>query len=173
MKKIVPILAAMLCLLSACTAHTPKMLYVTDEIESIPAGCIKYSISLCLPEGTIESVFADNGDLRMYEAPDGSWFATTQIIKGCTAQEAIRQMTGFAPESLGMLCTQSMSMPEYRFSWCTEGENGLLSCTGIVAEDAQYCYCLSFCAQEDAAKACTEARQTVMSGFGLYYDEGF
>lgn len=173
MKKVIPMLAAVLCLFSACTAHTPQMLYVTDEIDALPEGSIKYQISLCLPEGTTEAAFADNGDFRMYEAPDGSWFVTTQIMQNCTAQEAIRRMTGFSPEALALLCTQSMSMPEYRFSWCSEGENGLMTCTGIVAEDKEFCYCLSFCAEEAAAKDCAKVRETVMSGFGLYYDEGF
>ncbi len=165
------ILAAVV--LSGCAVQAPERLVLHDEIEVLPAGTVKYSIRVDLPEGMTEAVSGNTGDERIYESADGTYFVVTQILKGCSAEEAIRQMTGYTPERLGMICTENMSMPEYRFSWCADGENGMLTCSGIVAEDSAYCYCLSFCAEEQHTKECAAARQQVMSGFGLYYDEGF
>lgn len=160
-------------LLSGCTAQTPELLIVKDEVETFPDSAVKYSIRVELPDGMTEAVSGGAYDERIYESEDGTYFVVTQILRGCRAEDAIRQMTGYDPENLGMIRTESSSVPEYRFSWCANGENGILTCSGIVAEDDAYCYCLSFCAEEQYAKACASAREQVMSGFGLYYDEGF
>lgn len=173
MKKILLIILLTTMLLSACAAPEKELLTVNDAIETLPAGAVKYSISVCLPQGMTEAVSAADADRRIFESDDGTFFVVTEVMKGCSAQDAIRQMTGYAPERLGMICTRTGSLPEYRFSWCANSENGMLTCTGIVAEDDAYCYCLSFCAEEANAKNCEQAREQVMSGFGLYYDEGF
>lgn len=173
MKKIRLFVLLTVFLLSGCAVQAPECLILRDEIETLPVGTMKYSISVNLPEDMVEAVSVKNSDQRMYESADGSYFVITEVMTGCTAEDAIRQMTGYDPESLGIICTKNMSMTEYRFSWCANGETGILTCTGIVVEDAAYCYCLAFCADEQHAKECADTRQQVMSGFGLYYDEGF
>ncbi len=169
--RLMAILAA--ALMSGCAVQAQDTLVLQDEVENFPAGTVKYSIRVDLPEGMAEAVSGTTDDERIYEAADGSYFVVTQILKHCSAEDAIRQMTGYAPEHLGMICMETMSMPEYRFSWCADGENGMLTCSGIVAQDDVYCYCLAFCAEEAHTKDCASAREQVMSGFGLYYDEGF
>lgn len=173
MKKVLLLILMICVLLCSCASVQAERLTVNDEIETFPDGTKKYSISVSLPEGMAQAVSAGNDDRRIYESADGTYYVVTEILCGGSAEDAIRQMTGYAPESLGMICTDHMSMPEYRFSWCSDGENGILTCTGIVAEDEAYCYCLAFCAEEAYAKQCTEERAQVMSSFGLYYDEGF
>lgn len=173
MKKIFLLSVLMMLLLCGCAAQKAEKLVICDEIETVPEGCLKYSICVSLPDGMTEAVIAEDGERRLYEAEDGSFFVVTEVLPNCTAKEAIRHLTGFGAEKLGIMKTQSSSVPEYRFSWCSEGENGDLVCTGIVAEDEAYCYCLAFCAQQEHSKECAAAREQVMSGFGLYYDEGF
>lgn len=173
MKKICLLTVLMMLLLCGCAKTQSAKLVLTDEIVNVPDGCMKYRICVSLPDGVTEAVAAADGDRRLYEAADGSYYVVTEVLPNSTANEAIRQMTGFDAERLGTMKTQSSSIPEYRFSWCTEGENGNLICTGIVAEDEAYCYCLAFCAEEAHSKDCAAAREQVMSGFGLYYDEGF
>lgn len=173
MKKTVLVLLMTVLLLCSCAKTEEARLVLSDEVETLPAGCRKYQISVCLPAGMTEAVSAQSSDQRLYESEDGSYYVVTEIIKDCDAQQAIRRLTGFDADALGTIRTEAMSMPEYRFSWCTEGETGSQTCTGIVLEDTAYCYCLAFCADEAAAKACADVRNQVMSGFGLYYDEGF
>lgn len=173
MKKIHLFIVLAAVLLSGCAAAQPERLVVNDVVETFPAGTVKYTISVSLPEGMTEAVYGGSSDKRMYESADGTYFVITEVLPRCSAEDAIRQMTGYKAEDLGMICTRNMSMPEYRFSWCTDGEHGMLTCTGIVVEDAAFCYCLSFCADEQQAKNCAAARDQVMSGFGLYCDEGF
>ena len=170
MKKHLTVILLTAGLLCGCAAEETARFVVSDEIVTLPAS---YSISVCLPEGMTEAVSAQGDARRLYESADGSFYVVTEVCPNCTAAEVIRQMTGSDAEQLGALCTQTMSMPEYRFSWCMEGESGTLTCTGIVVEDAAYCYSLQFCALEERAKACAKEREQVMSGFGLYGDEGF
>ena len=173
MKKAMLVFILLIGLLTGCAAEETARFVVSDEIVSLPAGCTRYGISVCLPEGMTEAVSAQSDARRLFESADGSYYVVTEVCPNCTAEEVIRQMTGSDAGTLGALCTQNMSMPEYRFSWCMEGENGMLTCTGIVVEDTAYCYSLQFCVREDAAKACAQAREQVMSSFGLYGDEGF
>lgn len=173
MKRILLLCAVLAVLLSGCARTEPEKLILTDEIVTLPEGCIKYQITVCLPEGMIEAVSAPQDDCRMFEASDGSYYVVTQVHQGKKAEEVIREMTGSDAKQLGALCTQNMSMPEYRFSWCMEGENGMLTCTGIVVEDEVYCYSLEYCVQEQSAKACSAAHEQIMSSFGLAGNENF
>lgn len=171
MKKTVIVFGLIVLLMTGCAQKERACFYVTDELISAPQK--HYSISVCLPEGMLETVSGVQNECRLFEAPDESYYVVTQVLQDCTAAEAIRQMTGEDAKSLGALCTKTMSMPEYRFSWCMEGETGMLTCTGIVAEDEDTCYCVEFCAQENQAKACASQREQVLASFGLYEDEGF
>lgn len=173
MKRALVMLFLAVLLLAGCAKKESSRFVLSDVIITEPAGCEHYTISVCLPAGVIEAVSTVGDTGRLYEAPDGSYYIVTQVLSGCTAADAIRQMTGSDAKSLGALRTMAMSMPEYRFSWCMAGEQGMLACTGIVLEDQNTCYCLQFCAQEDKAKDCATQKEQVLSGFGLYKDEGF
>lgn len=173
MKKIAALCVLMSILLCGCTTQNTERLVITDEIATVPRGSIKYRIHVSVPQDVTECVSAMQDDARLFEAADGTYYIVTEVLPNCTAGEAIQRMTGESAEALGAMCTKNMSMPEYRFSWCMEGENGMYACTGIVVEDEAYCYTLEFCAQEAYTKQCAEVRRQVLSGFGLYADEGF
>lgn len=167
MKKVCVFTVVLLLLLSGCAKTEKKRFIVSDEILTDCNQTEKLQITVCLPEGITEAVSAVTDDCRLFEAADGSYYVVTQVLTGQTADKTIREMTGADPEAIGALRTINNSLPEYRFSWCMEGENGLLSCTGIVVEDQDYCYALQFCAQEEASKECIEAKQQVLTSFAL------
>lgn len=166
MKKVLVVCGILAMLLCGCSKESVPLLVLADEVPSLP-NTQKYQISVCLPDHMTEAVSSSTDDSRLFEAPDGSYFVMTQITSGQTAEETIRQMTGFDAKQLGAMKTKNMSLPEYRFSWCTEGENGMLTCTGIVVADEDFCYALQFCAREEAGKDCADARKQVLSSFSL------
>lgn len=171
MKKIVIWFLLLIGMLSGCAKEEPVLFIVTDEIMAENDGHLQYNIQVRLPDDTVEAVSSLTDKTRMFEAADGKYYIITQVLENCNAEEAIKNITGFDAEKIGALCTQMQAMPEYRFSWCAEGENGMLSCTGVVVEDDHNCYCLEFFVQEQYAKECAQVREQIMSSFGLYLDE--
>lgn len=173
------VLCLLLCLLLVGCAAAPaaEVFYVEDREEpSAEAAAAPpepaYVVSFSVPEDATLAADATDG-ATVCKADDGSYTIAATVLPGLCAADALRVQTGLSPQALRPLCTERLGMPFYRYVWCEQCGEQTLVCTGALYEDADCCYCLCFCAAEDAVLRLREIRDSVLESFSLNADEGF
>ncbi len=147
---------------------------VDDELPAWAEDTeLRYSISFAVPDGSLLPADGMGDGTIVYEAEDESYTIVANTTWGQSPQQIMTAMTGYSVEQLQPIKTQRYGMDEYRFSWCSTGEEGTLVCTGALLADENYCYSLQFRVKESAAKETAACREQVMSSFSLNYDEGY
>ena len=151
MKKLLPAALAALILLTGC-AGTEAWETVSDTL----GGVVEASAS-APGEEPFDIIFSVPTD-AVLETPD--------------IDEVVRELTGFLPDAVEKVKTERFSMPEYRFVWYSESEEGGYLSRAAVLTDAEYSYALVFSARAETGTQYSACRDEVLSSFGLYTYEG-
>lgn len=166
------VISLLLALLAGCAAPQTADVFTVDD-ELLPELRPTFRIVFAMPTDAVLSVSSDDGLQSCYTAEDGRYTIQTAIRPGVRAEQAMQDMTGFSAEELSPIRTRRMGMAQYRFSWCSGDDDGVLICTGAVLEGEDACYCLSFMTTENRSRDCRELQMQIMDSFSLYEDEGF
>lgn len=163
--------ALALCCLTGCS-H-PAWETVEDPAEAVSSVHWideAYRVEISLPEG-IEPVFEEKAQ-TLYSSQHGDFEIQTRTYLASSPDEAIQSLTGYEAQALTVLQTQRSGMPEYRFAWIAQGEQGSRVCRADLVMNGTECYAVVCSTNEDAGNAYQDQMRYVFSTFGLSADEG-
>ena len=151
----------LLMVLAGCSAAPT---WETVEDISLPeiVQPAAYEIQMALPDGAELLWETDSGkqyQLNHMEIESIRYYASD-------LDAAVEYVSGFAADRLDILETSRFGMPEYRFAWCSQTEEGARLYRADLVMDGSTCYALICSAPEDAGEFHDQARQ-VFSSFGL------
>ena len=107
----------------------------------------------------------------LYETADGSWQVQTQTFLAADLDTAVRYLSGYEADRLTILQISRFELPEYRFAWYSQTEEGGRLCRGDLVMDGTVCYAVISSTLETAGDTYTEQIQQVFSSFGLSHGE--
>ena len=70
-----------------------------------------------------------------------------------------------------MLETERFGLPEYRFAWASESDEGTFVSQAALVEDGSYYYALVFSVREGLGGQYADCAEAVFSSFGVYGNE--
>ncbi len=166
-KKLIAVLM-MLVLLTACGAET-KSETVEDGLLDVKSK--PYTIVISVPEDVTQETFGDAEQGCWYEAADGSYTITTEILDATTVEEGIEAISGIPADRLNVMELHHRPMPEYHFAWASAGEeqDTVSRCAMIASED--YYYVLTVNHRPGLGETQRKMVEQVFSSFCLAADE--
>ena len=145
MKKIVWILAAMLCF-SGCMGNTePVMETVADGIVE-PVAAEPKPMAVWLPDDAASQTMAEGE--RCYTWDDCE--LRLQTLAGGDILDTLSRLTGQDPQKLTVMEYERDGLHLYQTVWSMTGEEGITLGRCMVADDGSYHYCISLTSPEDA-----------------------
>ncbi len=150
--------------LTGCSA-APVFETVEDFMPVSPVSTWQeeaWEISVDLPQEA--QLTGTDGDTCLYEI--GELEVLTSRFLAANLDDAVKQLSGFAPDRLNILQTTRFSMPEYQFAWYSQTAEGGRLCRADLVMDGVTCYAVVCTAPEDMAAFHDSTRQ-VFSTFGL------
>jgi len=174
MKKLWCLLLAGLLLLSGCAAE-PAWETVNDENTAAAsaeerAPC---SIRFGVPEDAAEQMISPDGTRNVYTQAGGDYEIVSEVIPAESLDEAVRHVSGFGADEVQLLETTRFGLPEYRFAWSDESDEGRYVSRASLIRDGSYFYSLVFSVREGLFDKYSDCAAAVFSSFGLYGDEEF
>lgn len=160
----------MIVLLSGCSVKSEAALEtVTDglETESPAPYCIVFSV----PEGMTQETFGEDGRCAVYEAENGDYTITTEILDATTVEGAAEQISGIPAERLDILTLAGNSMKEHHFAWSSTGEERETVSRCALMESADYYYVLTMTERTGLGGSLDETADAVFSSFCLTSEE--
>lgn len=129
--------------LSGCSVkETLSLEYVTDELIEPPFPA--FYMAADIPHGTFLTDSCKDGCCALYEHEN--YEVMQEVFPAESADEAFRYLTGRTADELNPIKASAFPQEEYRFSWTAAGENGPVSCSGLLFFDGSHCYSLCiFC----------------------------
>jgi len=170
MKKLVVLALFTLCL-SGCSQ--PAWETVEDQIPAVQTASWlqnTYKIHVGTPENL--KILEEQKDWNVYSTNHGDFEIETRTFLSSSAEAAIKELTGIAAENLTILETRRFDLPEYRFAWVTQTEQGSRVCRADLVMDGTDCYAVICSTVEDVANQYDDEIRYVFSTFGLSADEG-
>lgn len=156
--------------LCGCTGGLP-METVGDILpESIPASQL-LNLYFEVPEDAIQAADAGDG-VKVYEQREGK-YTITQSTLSCGAEEAVKQLTGYAYAKLSPVKTRQSGMDRYDFVCTNAMDGGLYVCRGAVLTDGSRCYSLLMETPEQEAGKLQPCMDRVFGTIAFSEDEGF
>lgn len=148
MKKLLSVLFCFLVAgLCGCSAgQTQEVFCVSDTLECVQSPA--FYLSADIPQGTFLSTACNEGRCALYTHED--YEIMQEIFYAEDLDAAFRHLTGRSRFELAPICVSSFPQEEYRFAWAAAGEEGALSCCGMLFFDGE-CY-YSLCAFCDEGK---------------------
>ena len=177
MKKLLPAALAALILLPGC-AGTEAWETVSDtlggvvEASASAPGEEPFDIIFSVPSDAVLETFSQTDTRAVYVQADGDYQIESLVLATPDIDEVVRELTGFLPDAVEKVKTERFSMPEYRFVWYSESEEGGYLSRAAVLTDAEYSYALVFSARAETGTQYSACRDEVLSSFGLYTYEG-
>lgn len=161
---------AMILLLSGCSVKSESVMeYVEDELK--PAVSEPYRIVFGVPEGVTQETFGQDGLSAVYEAENGDFTITTEVMAATTVDEAITQVTGLPREKLDVLELNRFPMTEYHFAWASYGEETeTVSRAALIAGEDHY-YVMTMTQKSGLGDLYQETADAVFASFGLSTEE--
>ena len=147
MKKIVWILALVLCFSGCGNPAEPVMETLSDEIVE-PVSAEPKPMTLWLPEDAAEQTMAQGETGECYIWGDSE--LRIQTLDGGDIQSTLRKLTGLDPERLTVMEYERDGIRLYQTVWSMTGEEGVSLGRCMVADDGAYHYCISLVSPEDA-----------------------
>lgn len=161
------VLAAVCC---GC-ASTTTWETVDDEIVAASGPAEEpYIITFGVPEDVNLEPLSE-GSRNLYVQKDGDYEILSDVVTAPNADEAICQVSGFDAEDLDVMETTRFGLPEYRFAWVSESDEGSYVSQAAVVEDGSYYYVLVFSAREEAGNTYDSCAESVFASFGIYGNE--
>ena len=125
-------------LLTGCGVQT-TMETVADVVVE-PEAPAPRAISVSLPgETAMPAMESESG--RFYLASD--YEIWVQTLPGGDMTTTIETMSGFLPEDLTVITTESGDCHRHEFVWATAGEGGDLLGRGVILDDGNYHYTMT------------------------------
>ena len=157
---------AMALLLTGCGAKTVEPAeYVEDGISETPSE--PYAIVFGVPQDAVQTTFGEESSFEVYEASNGDYMITTEVMEATTVEEAIESISGFPADQLTVLKLQRFPMPEYHFAWSSSGEEGeTVSRAALIAAEDYY-YVMTMTERAGLGETYKETSDYVFSTFGL------
>lgn len=152
---------ALLLALTGCSA-APTWETVEDASLQEMVQAASYEIQMALPDGA-ELVWETDTE-KQYQL--NQMEIETIRYYAADLNAAVEYVSGFAADQLDILETSRFGMPEYRFAWCSQSEEGVRLYQADLVMDGMTCYALVCSAPESAGAFHDQARQ-VFSAFGL------
>lgn len=146
MKKIVWILAAVLCFSGCVNITEPVMETVADEIIE-PAAAEPKPIAVWLPDEAAAQTMADGEAGECYTW--GECELRVQTLAGGDIRATLQKLTGLDPEKLTVMEYERDGLQLYQTVWSMTGEEGITLGRCMVADDGNYHYCISLTSPED------------------------
>ena len=140
---------------------------VQDTVVPVSTAKTMYTISVHLPDETVEQTFSDPDQAHFYEQADGAYDVYTQILTDTAIEEALREITGQDAQTLTVLKTDRCGLPEYRTTWYTMSEEGGRVHRASVLYDGSVCYCVSFSMPEENTAEWSGSMQTILDSISL------
>lgn len=137
MKRMI-VLMTVLGLLSGCGAAETYELVTDEPVQQVSAQ--PREMHFFLAEETAMPVMeTDSGKLYLC----GEYDVMSQIFDGGDLERTIRQVSGFSPEDLTVIQTESKDVKKTEFVWTSAAEEGHRICRATVLDDGNYHYVLS------------------------------
>lgn len=161
MKKVWMILALAL-VLSGCGAEETYETMADELIQSVMAQ--PREISITLPEeALLPAMESDSGTLYICKDYD----VIVQTVESGDLEETIRLVSGFSPEELTIMQTQTGEMTQYDFVWTTTTDGGEQVGRAMILDDGNYHYILTTMADADVVEEYREIWNGLFETFEL------
>lgn len=161
------VLAAACC---GCAAATTWETVDDEIIEASGPAEEPYIITFGIPSDVEVEPLTD-GTRSLYVQEDGDYEILSDVLTAANHEEAIELVSGFAPDELDVVETTRFGLPQYRFAWVSESDEGSYVSQAAVVEDGSYYYALVFSAREEVGNTYDECAEAVFSSFGIYGNE--
>ncbi len=174
MKKL--LLFSLCALLLAGCAAEPTWETVDDTLESVAQtsaiGEEPFQIIFSVPMDAVLETFSQTDTRTVYTQADGDYEIEALVLPTSDIDEVIAELTGFSPDVVETIQTKRFEMPEYRFVWYSESDEGGYLRRADVLTDTEYSYALIFSAREETGTTYHACMNEVLDSFGLYTYEG-
>lgn len=158
-------------LLAGCSAAPAAWETVDDEIVEASGPLEEpYIITFGVPTDVDDPPVTD-GSRCLYVQKDGDYEILSDVFTARNCGEAIRQLSGFEAAELDVLETERFGLPEYRFAWASESDEGTFVSQAALVEDGSYYYALVFSVREGLGGQYADCAEAVFSSFGVYGNE--
>ena len=162
MKKIAMVLLLPL-LLSGCGARE-TLETVADDIPLQPVLAQPAEISVRLPDNAVSPVLESDSE-QVYLCEDYEISIETRFSGDLAG--TITALTGFDPEQLTVMHTETDGVDRYEFVWASAGEKGDRLGRAVVLDDGSYHYCMSVLRDAENPKKSQVVWSDVFSSFSL------
>lgn len=141
-----------------------------DTLETIadewlqPVMAEPSHISVDLPGETALPVMESDAG-RIYLCED--YEISIQTLPGGDLRETMQTISGFVPEELTVVETESGGLTRYEFVWASAGEKGERVGRAAVLDDGNYHYCLALLRDEAATADSQVSWDQIFSSFRL------
>ena len=153
MKKIVWILAVVLCFAGCADMTEPVMETVADGIVE-PVAAEPKPMAVWLPDGAAKQTMAGEGECYTW----GECELRLQTMTSGDIRATLEQLTGLSPDRLTVMEYEREGLQLYQTVWSSAGEEGVSLGRCMVADDGNYHYCISLVSPEDTDVADDYAR---------------
>ena len=137
MKRMI-VLMTVLGLLSGCGAAETYELVTDEPVQQVSAQPREMHFFLA-EETAMPAMETDSGKLYLC----GEYDVMSQIFDGGDLERTIRQISGFSPNDLTVIQTESENVKKTEFVWTSAAEEGHRICRATVLDDGNYHYVLS------------------------------
>ena len=137
MKRMI-VLMTVLGLLSGCSGAETYELVTDEPVQQVSVQ--PREMHFFLAEETAMPVMeTDSGKLYLC----GEYDVMSQIFDGGNLERTIRQVSGFSPDDLTVIQTESEDVKKTEFVWTSAAEEGHRICRATILDDGNYHYVLS------------------------------
>jgi hypothetical protein len=137
MKRMI-VLMTVLGLLSGCGAAETYELVTDEPVQQVSAQPREMHFFLA-EETAMPAMETDSGKLYLC----GEYDVMSQIFDGGDLERTIRQVSGFSPNDLTVIQTESENVKKTEFVWTSAAEEGHRICRATILDDGNYHYVLS------------------------------
>lgn len=145
---------------------------VQDTFETVADDL---AVSSPLPAQVVVFIPEDAATPVM-EAEDGSklylcdaYSVSVQTLHNTDINTTLKELTGFLPEKLTVIHTNTHEMDQYSCVWSAAGEGVPQVCRALILDDGAYHYAVTVMADQDRAGALEETWKTIRSSVELQY----
>lgn len=157
------LLIGMLVLLSGCGAVETFETVADDVVEPVMAQM--GSIKLELPEDASLTVMGRQDGDKIYLC-DGYALAV-QTLQAGDLEQTIRVVSGFGPDQVTILKTQTQQIQRYDLVWSAAGEGGDQLCRGTILDDGSFHYTLTAMGDAQGAGELEQQWDLIFDSFRL------
>ena len=161
MKRMI-VLMTLLGLLSGCGAAETYELVTDEPVRQVSAEPREMHFFLA-EETAMPAMETDSGKLYLC----GEYDVMSQIFDGGDLERTIRQVSGFSPDDLTVIQTESEDIKKTEFVWTSAAEEGHRICRATILDDGNYHYVLSATVPAEKIEAYQEIWNGIFETFKL------